>query len=395
MIHEQYTALLIVILLTAVQLSSLLPLQLGDSRGKAQPEAVVAADISNGLGWKIFSCLSGSSTSHNILFSPVSIAISLAIIYYGALDNSSAVEIRCEISSLLQPSNLSNWCSEHTRSDESMAEVECSVDCPPGIYFRELLTTLDVYNTTNGTIDIANGIWHHGHLHPLFEHNVGKYFKPDLMTLNPYMPKIAASRINQWVTNATRGKVPNIINDGSIQKSDKVFIFNVLYFRALWEISFVPHNATKSFTTCLACDGNFNPEASVEEVEFIEKKENVLYYEISTLTAIRLPYVNKDISMTIILPKLCSLKAVEDQLINGDLLKDINNHLVPRKTLIVLPKFELEQKLPINSILSKLGLQSLYSERFSTILKNTRNLRLSKVSHQSVLEVNEEGSYEC
>ena len=113
------------------------------------------------------------------------------------------------------------------------------------------------------------------------------------------------------------------------------------------------------------------------------------------MTAIRLPYVNKDISMTIILPKLCSLKAVEDQLINGDLLKDINNHLVPRKTLIVLPKFELEQKLPINSILSKLGLQSLYSEGFSTILKNTRSLRLSKVSHQSVLEVNEKGSYDC
>ena len=393
--REQYTVFLIIVLLAGVQLSSLLHLPLPDSRRKAQLEAKVAADVSNGLGWKIFSCLSGSSTRHNIIFSPVSIATSLAILYYGALDNNSAVEIRCGISSLLQPSNLSNWCSEHTRNDESMDEVECSVDCPPGIYFRELLTTLDVYNTTNGTIDIANGIWHHGHLHPLFKHNIKKYFKPDLMTLNPYMPKIAASGINQWVTKATRGKVPNIITGDSIQKSDRVFIFNVLYFRALWQISFVPHNATKSFTTCLACDGNFNSEASIEEVEYIEKKENVLYCEISTLTAIRLPYVNKDISMTIILPKLCSLKAVEDQLINGNLLKDINNHLVPRKTLIVLPKFELEQKLPINSILSKLGLQSLYSEGFSTILKNTRSLRLSKVSHQSVLEVNEKGSYDC
>ena len=389
--RREHCTLLIVILSAAVQLSSLLHLPRAGKRGKVQLEAVVAADISNGLGWKIFSCLSGSSTRHNILFSPVSIATSLAILYYGALGNkSSSLEIRCEISSLMQPSNLSRWCSELTANDP-VDEPQCSVDCPPGVYFRELLSTLNVYNTSNATIDIANSIWHHGHLHSLFKHKVKRYFKPDFMTLNPGKPAISASNINRWVGNITRGKVPNIVNDDSIKASDKVFIFNVLYFQALWETSFTPHNATTNFITCLACDGNVAPEASIEEVEYMEKMENVPYCKMSTLTAIRLPYVNKDVSMTLILPKLCSLKAVEDQLINGNLLKDINNHLVPRKTHIMLPKFDLEQKLPINSILSKLGLHSLYNERFSTILNSTRNLQLSKVSHQSVLEVNKEG----
>ena len=125
----------------------------------------------------------------------------------------------------------------------------------------------------------------------------------------------------------------------------------------------------------------------------MEKMESVPYCKMSTLTAIRLPYLNKDVSMTLILPKLYTMKAVEDQLINGNLLKDINDHLVPHTTHIatVLAKFDLEQKLPINSILSKFGLQSLYTERFSTILKSACNLQLSKVSHQAVLEVNEEG----
>ena len=387
---EQYI-LLAVVLFAAVQLSSLLHLP-PPPRKTQLPEAVVGADISNGLGWRIFSCLSGSSSRHNIIFSPVSIATSLAILYYGALGNlSSAVKIRCGISSLLQPPNSSYWCSDQLAVNKSMYEPLCSTDCPPGIYFRELLSALDTYNTTDATIDIANGIWHHGHFHSLFKLNVKNYFKPDLMMFMPKKPASAASRINKWVTNVTRGKVPSIINDDTIQESDKVFIFNVLYFQAFWKISFTPHNATKSFKTCLACDGNIAPEASFEEVEYMEKMENVLYSKMSTLTAIRLPYVNKELSMTIILPNLCSMKAVEDQLINGDLLRDINNHLVPRKTHIMLPKFDLEQKLPVNSILSKLGLQSLYSEGFSTILKNTRNLQLSKVSHQSVLEVNEKG----
>ena len=388
--RREHCTLLIVILSAAVQLSSLLHVPPADNGRKVQPEAVVAADISNGLGWKIFSCLSGSSTRHNIIFSPLSIATSLAILYYGALGNKSSLEIRCGISSLMQPSNTSYWCSKHTTND-SLDEPQCSVDCPPGVYFRELLTTLDVYNTANATIDIANSVWHQGYLHSLFKHNVKKYFQPDLMTLHPEKPAIAALKINQWVANITRGKIPNIINDDSIKESDKVFIFNALYFQALWKISFTPRNGTVTFITCQACDGIIDPVASFEEVEYMEKMESVPYCKMSSLTAIRLPYLNKDVSMTLILPKLCAMKAVEDELINGNLLKDISDHLVPRKTHIMLPKFDLEQKLPINSVLSKLGLQSLYTESFSTILKSTRNLQLSKVSHQAVLEVNEEG----
>lgn len=390
---EQYV-LLIVTLFSAVQLSSQLHLDNGPS--PAQQEAAVAADISNGLGWRIFSCLSGSSTHHNLIFSPVSIATSLAILYYGALGNNS-LEIRCAISSLLQPSNLPNWCSNsnHTvKENESIAVNEECSDCPPGIYFKELLSALDVYNTTNGTVDIANGIWHHGCLHSLFKHNMKNYFSPDLMILNDEKPVTTASRINHWVSNATRGKISSIINDESIQESDKVFLFNVLYFRALWRVSFTSLNATKKFITCIACnDSNvqLTTEGSLEEVEYMEKTESVPYCKMPILTAIRMPYINRGISMTIILPKLCSMKVVEDQIINGELLKYINNCLVPRNTHIMLPKFDLEQDLPINSIMSKLGLQSLYYEGFSTILKNSTNLQLSKVSHQSVLEVNEEG----
>ena len=390
---EQYI-LLIVILFSTMQLGLLL--HLADSPHQAQEEAVVAADISNGLGWKIFSCLSGSSTHQNLIFSPVSIATSLAILYYGALGNNS-LEIRCAISSLLQPPNFPNWCSDsnHTKKEnESVAvDEECS-DCPPGVYFNALVSALDIYNTTNGTVDIANGIWHHGHLHSLFKHKIKKYFRPDLMALNPEKPVITASRINQWVSNATRGKISSIINDGSIQETDKVFLFNVLYFRALWHTSFTSRNVTDNFTTCMACiDSNIRltTEGSLEEVEYMEKIETVPYCKTSILTAIRMPYIGKDISMTIILPKLCSIKAVEDQIINGNLLKNIDNCLVPRKTHIILPKFDLEQTLPIDSILSKLGVHSLYSEGFSTILNISNNLQLSKVSHQSVLEVNEEG----
>ena len=391
----------IILLLIVTRLSGLLHASHAavDNTSKVD-EAVTAAEISNGLGWKMFSCLSGSSNNahNNLLFSPVSIATSLAIIYYGALGNSSR-EIRCELSSLLQPLSVPSLCGDIKKNKSVMMtnykpnEVKCK--CPPGAYFKALLSTLQTYNTTNSTIDIANGIWHHGQFHPLFKHSAKKYFKPRLMTFNPNKPIVAASMINQWINNMTRGKISNIINADSIRESDKVLLFNVLYFRGLWHTSFNASNSTESFITCKACHGNkvnITTEGSVEQVQYIEKMENVPYCEMpSTLTAIRMPYVNRDISMTIILPKkLCSLGSIEDQLINGDLLQRINNNcLTPRLIRIEIPKFELEQELPVNSILSKLGLQSHVG--FSTILKKTRNLKLSKVSHQSVLKVNEEG----
>ena len=367
-----------------------------------------AADISNELGWEIFSCLSGSSAHHNLIFSPVSLSTSLAIMYYGALGNSSR-QIRCEISSLLQSPSSPSQCSDNSHKGNMSADVmddnstaakylqECY--CPPGPDFRALLTSLRVYNTTNATVDIANGVWHHGHLHSLFKRNVKNYFRPELMTLNPKKPTIAASEINQWVNNITRGKISNVINAGNIQESDKVFLFNVLYFRSLWDTPFTADDYTKRFTTCSACHGNrlnLTAKGSSERVQFMEKEDHVPYCEMSSLTAIRLPYTNSNISMTIILPKqLCSIRSVEDELINSNLLQHINICLLPNKVDIILPKFDLKQELPINSILSKLGLSSLsYSSTggFSTILQNSRNLQLSKMSHQSVLEVNEKGT---
>ena len=367
----------------------------------SRDEALVAASISNELGWKIFSCLSGSSGHHNLIFSPVSLSTSLAIMYYGALGNSSR-EIRCEISSLLQSSSSPSQCSNnsHTIKDntsDSDKPVVQECYCPPGPYFRALLTSLRIYNTTNATIDIANSIWHHGHLHSLFKHKMKSYFRPELMILNPRKPTVAASEINKWVNDTSRGKISNVINADNIQESDKVLLFNVLYFRSLWETPFKANPYTKRFITCSACHGNslnLTVEGSIEEVQFMNKVEHVPYCEMSSLTAIRMPYINNKVSMTIILPKqLCTMRAVEDELINGDLLQRINNCLVPDKVDIILPKFDLKQELPINSILSKLGLESLYysSTGFSTILQNSRNLQLSKVSHQSVLEVNEKG----
>ena len=371
---------------------------------RAADEAGVAANTSNKLGWKIFSCLSGSSSRHNLIFSPVSLAVSLGIMYYGALGSNS--EIRCEISSLLQLSSLPN--SQYSDSNHTMKKhkpselmddkLTAAKQCywPPGAYFKALLSNLQKYNTNNGTTDIANAIWHHGHLHPSFKHNAQNYFNLELMTLHPENPNIAALNINEWVSNKTRGKISSIINADNIQKSDKLFLFNVLYFRSLWRKPFIKDNSSKYFITCSACHGsslNLTAEGSVENVEYMDKMEFVPYYEISSLSVIRMPYKNNNITMTIILPKLCLLRTIEDQLINSDLLQRINKRLIPRKIHIILPKFDLDQETPIDSILSKLGLDSLYSYTagFSTILQKSHNLHLSKMSHQSVLEVNERG----
>jgi len=283
--------------------------------------------------------------------------------------------------------------SKEGNKSVTMSNEECY--CCPGRYFRSLLSALLAYNTNNVTIDISNGIWHCGHLHSLFKQNLLEYFRPQLKMFTPNKPKVMlASSINQWVDNVTHGKIPNIINAEDIKNSDKVFLFNVLYFKGLWREAFTAQQlSNKRFTTCAACHGNIT-EGAVEMVEYMETVDYVPYCKMSTLTAIQIPYADHNVTMTIILPNSCYMKKTEEELTSSNLLQRINNCLSPKKIKIVLPMFDLEQQLPIDSILSKLGLDSLHSPDggFSSILKKRHDLQLSRIAHQSVLEVNEKGN---
>jgi len=344
----------------------------------ASSQAVTAAAISNELGWKIFSCVTGSSDQHNLFYSPVSISSLLAILCYGA-----AGDTLLEINNLLLPA------ATYTNRRR----------CELGPYFMSLLVTLSDYNTTNATIEVANSAWHRQELHAMFRLR-GRNFDLEEFPMDTSKPVELAEQINDWVEEKSHGKLTEFIDPRDIKPNDQVYLINVLYLMGMWAEKFSTNVFMNKFTTCASCvNGTSVNVVSEKGVEYMKlETKKVPYCDLMDqykVQAIRLPYADGDVSMTIILPKLCAMNQVADQLVNSDLFQRINRNLRPTPDLltIVLPKFQLSEDLPIQPILGNLGLESVFSspKGFPKLLKDTESVVLSKMTHKALLEVNEQG----
>lgn len=49
--------------------------------------------------------------------------------------------------------------------------------------------------------------------------------------------RAALQAVNEWVSNATRGKIDEIVNQDIVDQATLLLI-NALYFKGLWEVPF-------------------------------------------------------------------------------------------------------------------------------------------------------------
>ena len=267
-----------------------------------------------------------------------------------------------------------------------------------------LLAALGEYNTTNATIEVANSAWHRQELHAMFRLRGSNYFNLEEFPMDTSKPVELAEQINNWVEEKSYGELTEFFDASDVKLNDQVYLFNVLYFVSVWANKFSTNVYMNKFTTCASCvNGTSVDIISERGVEYMKLETNEVPYcnlmDQYMVQAVQLPYSDDDITMTIILPKLCAMDQVADQLVNSDLFQRINRHLcpIPDQLTIVLPKFRLSEDLPIQPILGNLGLESVFSspKGFPKLLKDTESVFLSKITHKAVLEVDEKGNVSC
>ena len=114
------------------------------------------------------------------------------------------------------------------------------------------------------------------------------------------------------------------------------------------------------------------------------------------LEVLEMPYYGKDLSMIIFLPKaLEGLPELETQLTAKRLGSwlDTLNETTPNETWVFLPRFTTSQSFDLKPMLKSLGMRSAF-ERAADFsgMDGTKNLFISDVLHQAVVEVNEAGT---
>jgi serpin B len=108
---------------------------------------------------------------------------------------------------------------------------------------------------------------------------------------------------------------------------------------------------------------------------------------------LELPYLGNDFSLVVILPQQRNGLEKLKSIINYDNMKIAINSMKMTRIEVRLPKFKIEQKYELKSALNqKLNLKVFTNEADLSKIDGSRNLRVTKVLHKVVIEVNERGS---
>jgi len=322
----------------------------------ASEQAVVAA--SNNFAFNLMQKIEQQEAG-NYFISPLSVSYALAMTANGAGGNTEQ-----EIRQVLDFGDL-------TRQDMNQA-------------FRELsgfLLGLD----QKTKLEIANSIWFKNDLEvkPTFQNDMEKYYEAGVKGLD-FSDQAAVNTINEWISDKTEGKINDVLQ--SIPPEAVMYLINALYFKADWRYQFEESKTQK--------DDFYTPEGVIQ-VDMMESEGAKLnYFQNDFMQLIDIPYGNGQFSMSIIMPHAQDeIENLAEQF-NLDNFNDWVSEADTITTKLFLPKFKLEYKTSLNQPLQDLGIKQAFTNKaeFPDLFENELPLEISKVIHQTFLEIDEKGS---
>jgi serine protease inhibitor len=318
----------------------------------AQVDQLVAANNSFGVG--VFNQLVQQSPGSNVFISPTSISMALSMVYNGALGNTkSAMQQTLDYQNL----DLNNINKENLALVTNLKNPDKDV-----------------------TLSIANSLWLRQGVkfNNNFLNTVKQSYEAKASTLDFSSPQAPAT-INKWVSSATNGKIPTIVNQ--IPDTEVMYLINAVYFKGSWNKTFDKSSTQNySFTT---------GDGSVIQYPLMSQEGTYKYFEDNSLKSIQLPYgKNKRLSMNVYLPNNMAafLKGFSYAQLAAWSKKYTNS-----QGTILLPKFKLNYSQRLNDTLTSMGMGIAFQDQanFGNIGKD---LKISDVKHVTYINVDETGT---
>ena len=315
----------------------------------------------NDFGFNLYKNL--ARENENIMISPVSVSLAMAMVYNGA--NGATRE---DMARALNVQGL-----ELDRLNKNNLAL---------LYY---LTSADPELTLN----IANSIWmlEDFKFSEAFVATVKNDYQAEAKKLDFADPK-SADVINKWVNDKTRGTIDQIVTP-PIDSQTIMFLINAVYFKGSW---------TSPFETELTSEQAFNlVDGQTVTVPTMYQSGSFDYLKSSGFQALRLPYgEDEQMAMVLFLPdQNTSLSEFQNQL-NQDNWSNWQAHFEAKAGTLLLPKFTMEYEKSLNQVLAELGMGIAFEPGkadFSGLAAAAADdIYISNVKHKTFIEVDETGT---
>lgn len=202
---------------------------------------------------------------------------------------------------------------------------------------------------------------------------------------------VAEERINAWVSEATHGTIPTLLDD-TLPDSTAMVLVNAVYFHGLWRHVF-DSTRTKPQPFRLA-NGTAVPRPRMAE------RQPLLYLRDSGFQALRLPYQGERLAMYVFLPDSGQqLSRFVSQLDSAHWERWMGGFRDVGDVITEVPKFRLTFTTSLRPTLKRLGMAVAFNPvgaDFSRMLPRAflqdSNAFISDVLQKTFVEVNEQGT---
>jgi serine protease inhibitor len=288
----------------------------------ASPAPVDVATADNAFGFRLLAAVQKKAPGGNVVLSPVSAALDLAMALNGATG-----ETRQQMLAALSLNG-----SDLSAINTANAQLIKVIRTP----------------ASSITLSVADSLWvdnRRATLRPEYVKRMQEGYDAEINALDFSAPG-APARINSWASKQTQERIPKVID--RIDPAELALLLNAVYFKGQWTHKF-DKAQTQQRDFMLA-------SGAVKQVARMAQSGHFEYFQTPTLQAIRLPFGTGDLVMEILLPaKSSSLGALEPEL-TPEHWAAWRSQYTSRSGRVELPRFELKSSYRLNEPLQALGM---------------------------------------
>ena len=198
-------------------------------------------------------------------------------------------------------------------------------------------------------------------------------------------------RVNEWVSDSTKGLIPEVLNEPP-PADTALMLLNCVYFRGNW---------MKEFEDA----GNRDFHASktrTRKVPFMAKQYDYKYLDVpfnstsELVEMVEVPYKGRTKMILILPPESASANDLIAHKSLHELLMQLVLNGRCENIHLSMPKFTFKFNMKMNDIFTKLGAVDIFNSSLADLsgIINVQDQQLfvSKITHSTVIEVDEEGT---